>query len=982
MTTVHTHPSRTGTDVTRGLGAALALLVFVVGTPVALVALAPIYLPAQVPSWRQLWARVLSPDDGSLLLLVLATVAWIAWAAFTTSVLVELVASTRRLRAPAIPLLGGFQRTASRLLATAGLLLAATASVALPAAPAHAASALVAPLDHDAPRTAAPEARPAAATANEEPTAIPASPDSKTLPTVTVQRGDTLWDIAEHHLGDPLRYTEIRDLNLGRTQPDGRALRDADWIQPGWTLLLPADATDAAAPVTTTSSTAVDEATVVVQPGDSLWGIAVKHLGAGGRYREIADLNHDVTQADGARLVDPDLIRPGWVLRLPEGTTKAAAPAPPSDVAAAPAHAPDAMTPSVVVTPRSQPTVAPTEGASAPTRAEPTPGTGATDDAAATAHHGDDEASTTTTWFLGFAALGAVGIVGEIARRRHLQQRARRIGETIPLPAQTSPPATAERRLRAAATPVSIAAIKATLTNVAYRTFNLSRDLPRIGALLLDEQHLMLLLVEDAPDPIPPFVAADPRAWSATTADVAAEELIDDPDLANPYPLLVVLGHTDDATLIVNLEAAGTLAIVGDDTAAEDALRALVMEVATSDLASQLGVHVDEPLADLEGAFEDYRLRATDERDNRTRTGADVASGLADAGLVDTLQLRGDGDAPDLWWPYTYVEHTLKAAPSAPWSGIVTITRQPTDGAWTIRVDADGSARLEPLGIAYQPQRLTTEHTEQLRSLLATSLPPDPRRTPTEPTTTLHEDITALAAVNPPAPPAEDDEPLVSIDVLGPIQFRGLPTTAKRLTPRMKELLVYLALHGPTSGPDLEDVLWDGERVQHGTRATLVYRTRDRVGKDVLPKASDEGIFQLGPAVTTDWARFQRLIASALTGDAKERTIRLTEALELVRGRPFRGIGGGQFPWADYDIQQMTSAIADAAHLLARQLHESGLHGEALDVAMRGLAVEPFSEALQQQAIAATEAVAGPDAARRVRQRLSAEMARLDPELA
>ncbi len=96
--------------------------------------------------------------------------------------------------------------------------------------------------------------------------------------------------------------------------------------------------------------------------------------------------------------------------------------------------------------------------------------------------------------------------------------------------------------------------------------------------------------------------------------------------------------------------------------------------------------------------------------------------------------------------------------------------------------------------------------------MLVTSLPPEPRRTPEEPTTTLAEDVTALALANPPAPPLADDEPQVSIDVLGPIRFRGLPPTAKPLTPRMKELLVYLALHGPTTGADLEDLVevWFG----------------------------------------------------------------------------------------------------------------------------------------------------------------------------
>ena len=586
MTTTHTRPTHTGGDIARGLGAALALAGFVVGVPVALVALAPVYLPDRTPGWGQLWDRVTSPDDGTLLLLVLAAVAWITWAAFSVSVLVELVASARRLRAPSIPLLGGFQRTASRLLATAGILLATTTSVTLPVTPAAAAGALVVPLDDVAPPPTLQQATTKAPTPDERPATVVSTTDSGTLPTVTVQRGDTLWDIAEHHLGDPLRYTEIRDLNHGRTQPDGRHLRDADWILPGWTLLLPADATDTDAPITTTSTTAADEATVVVQPGDTLWDIAATHLGDGARYPEIADLNHDMWQSDGGRLTDPDLIRPGWVLRLPGETTTAAEPASPAGTVATPQPSEPTTTPAAVAQPTTPPSAYPTDLASAAVTAEPAPSQAATDSEAEALVDLDDEADEarpTNTWFLGFAALGAVGVVGEIARRRHLQQRARQVGETIPLPDPGSPAAAAERTLRAAATPVSIDAIRTTLTDVGCRCFDAGRDLPRIGALLLDEHHLTLLLVDDAPDPVAPFSAPDPRTWVATTTDVAAEQIVDDPDQVNPYPLVVVLGHTDEATVILNLEAAGTLAIVGDDTAAEDALRALVMEAATSE---------------------------------------------------------------------------------------------------------------------------------------------------------------------------------------------------------------------------------------------------------------------------------------------------------------------------------------------------------------------------------------------------------------
>jgi len=53
-----------------------------------------------------------------------------------------------------------------------------------------------------------------------------------------VQRGDTLWDIAEAQLGDPFRWPEIRDLN-----PD--LLAEPNLICSGWELTLPRDAVQA-----------------------------------------------------------------------------------------------------------------------------------------------------------------------------------------------------------------------------------------------------------------------------------------------------------------------------------------------------------------------------------------------------------------------------------------------------------------------------------------------------------------------------------------------------------------------------------------------------------------------------------------------------------------------------------------------------------------------------------------------------------------
>lgn len=50
--------------------------------------------------------------------------------------------------------------------------------------------------------------------------------------------------------------------------------------------------------------------TYTVQPGDTLSGIAKKHLGDGNAYMKIYDANRD-------QLSDPDKIKPGQVLKMP-----------------------------------------------------------------------------------------------------------------------------------------------------------------------------------------------------------------------------------------------------------------------------------------------------------------------------------------------------------------------------------------------------------------------------------------------------------------------------------------------------------------------------------------------------------------------------------------------------------------------------------------------------------------------------------------
>ena len=72
----------------------------------------------------------------------------------------------------------------------------------------------------------------------------PAADDDTKYYRIQPPRGDhdSLWEVAERHLGDGRRYKEIYELNKDRMQPDGSKLSEASLIRPGWIMEMPGDA--------------------------------------------------------------------------------------------------------------------------------------------------------------------------------------------------------------------------------------------------------------------------------------------------------------------------------------------------------------------------------------------------------------------------------------------------------------------------------------------------------------------------------------------------------------------------------------------------------------------------------------------------------------------------------------------------------------------------------------------------------------------
>jgi hypothetical protein len=229
-------------DAGRGLAALAGVAILVVGVPLALASWVGWPLPTEVPTLSQIGDALRDtyiPDE--FLVKALAVVCWLVWIELVASLLVEAVAYVRGRKAGAVPFAGGLQRGAARLIATVALLGSLLASKGLSGSGGLGLLAL-----------APPTSQPLVTLVADEP---PDEPEEQLgragaavgarlapPPTYEVQRRDTLWDIAERHLGDPFRWQEIFRLNQGKVQPDGRCLTDPDLIYAGWRLELPDDA--------------------------------------------------------------------------------------------------------------------------------------------------------------------------------------------------------------------------------------------------------------------------------------------------------------------------------------------------------------------------------------------------------------------------------------------------------------------------------------------------------------------------------------------------------------------------------------------------------------------------------------------------------------------------------------------------------------------------------------------------------------------
>lgn len=279
-----------------GLVATLLILGIVIGLPLVLLKVGANPTDVSVPSVDGVRDALTSPDDGTLALGVIEAVAWAAWAVLTVLILMEIVARVRGAQVPRLRGLGVPQSAASGLVGAAILLFVA-APLAAPAAAAtgtaHLSTATTTSTASTVHPNGAAPAQTATATAPQtarhtvktgetlwsiaktrlgageryheivalnrhllgddpgflRPGWVLELPASSTVTsvttgahTVTVRPGDTLWAMAQAHLGSATRYPQIAAASKGILQPGGQHLTDPDRIDVGWTLIIPGQA--------------------------------------------------------------------------------------------------------------------------------------------------------------------------------------------------------------------------------------------------------------------------------------------------------------------------------------------------------------------------------------------------------------------------------------------------------------------------------------------------------------------------------------------------------------------------------------------------------------------------------------------------------------------------------------------------------------------------------------------------------------------
>ncbi len=919
------------TRTIRGLTAALLLAAILTATPWLLLTVGR--LPGFLPAWTDLSRLLTSPDTGRFLLVLVWAAAWALWGWIALIILVEIAAVARRVKAPRLP-----ASTGAQALVRALVIAAAAAFVTAPLATA----------DTTPPTTGTTTAAPtqpvgttAEATAERE-TAPVVEGESRT---VIVREGDTLWDLAEEHLGDPQRWPEIFELNRGVPQPSGYALEDPDQIDIGWTLTLPPDTTTA---VTTT---------------------APKRAAA-------PETDQDTTT-----------------------TTEPAAPAAVEEQDEAPAV--NASAPAAAVTPTPEVSVTPSSNVVALPRAVD-PASATADPVPVDEDQSEVEASVfgwQVAGLLGAGTFLGVGVAALLASRRREQHRIRRPGRVIVTPPAVVAPIEKTAHLATGLSAPVVARLDAILSR-------LDPDLDLTAVTVTRDGTITLHTTDPAAGPWDQDETGWILHHSVPVEDVG--DLVPDRPCPFPL-LVTIGADADDAVVLLNLEHVGHVTVTGDELMVEDFLRYLAAELAVNPWSEYVRTHCTGPVALVVGMAADRMDAGLDEiraiaRENLDRTSlADVNSSVGRAEQLGdehwpTGALIGDTTPADL--TVLVQDHPLRAGvaivtPTAS-AGVLTVSEAGRVEGLGFSLTAVGLTEDEAVGCAVLLAAAETDDdapappSDHLVDVTGNILPdhtterddldggvepvlPFPDDEYIAATAATGDDLEVLAPRVEEAAAAElverdwdldsqvrawfsDRCPYPRLALLGPATARINGTLTVKRRAFYIELLAYLALH--PDGVTLDQLATAFGLKPQRTRAVMTHLrqwlgTNPRTNTPHIPdarsseKAKARGVgLYLVEDLLLDVDLFRRLRARA-TAKGQDGIAELETALSLVTGRPFDQPRAHGWTWlseGDRIDHHMVCAVGDVAHtMVTHHLHADDVEAAARAASI-GLQADPDSE--------------------------------------
>ncbi|MEU1938604.1 BTAD domain-containing putative transcriptional regulator [Streptomyces coeruleorubidus] len=911
-------------DFVKAFFAFVALAVLLVGVPGALATQIGWPLPNGVPSldWLQ---QEITVDT---FLNILTVVVWLAWAQFTACVLVEMKAALSGVGVPGrVPGAGPSQLLARQLVA-ALLLVGATAASFAPGLsqlgqsgydanhkPASAAAqqtpGLFAQQQEQAADTAAALAEQASHAASHADAGGSTAKQGDTkyyrIQPPEGRHHDSLWEIAERHLGDGRRYKEIFELNKDRVQPDGSKLSEASLIRPGW---------------------------IMEMPGDARGGELVE------MPDEAPNVSPDVQQqiADYARTGDH---AQGGGSGAQGGGHE---------------HAGGGPSTSQVSLPEQRP--APDTGHQQAT------GVGAESDSA----FGLPEALLAAP-LLAAGLLGALGrrrrqalwqsAFGAVGGRRGMEP-----------PTPSGDAQDVQDALLVGADPEGVRLLDRSLRGLAASLAEESRALPVVYAAWLSNGDLHLQLAQPAGKPPAPWQQGqDQTFWMLARTDAERYEDVD--TAAPYPGLVSLGTMDDSRLLLNLEAVPGIVSLSGREADRAAVFASVAAELATNGWSDRMTITLVgfgqdlTPLApnrirhleDVEALVE------TMEAETRQRRGA-----LGAAGHDSVLTGRTGPAQHTRWAPHLVLlaaqpsaEDAVKLAELAADAGrlgigylVGTETGDLPGAAWEMEITGQGKLLAPLLGLELDAQLLPAA---QQRAVVELFVDADPENRPE-----------GGPANRPPflVDISEQGRPAVYARLVGPYEIIGLDTPDGDRSALLHEALALLLLHREGVHPRvLSSALWP-RGVTDDVRNALLDRLRDWLGADPdgTPRLGTDGSgrLTLAKSVVSDLDVLRSLYHEATQGKGVDsRAVRgrlLTDALVLVRGPLLADRPEGRYRWLTHEIvdAQLPLLVADTGLALCEFHMEKNRAEKAIEALNAALRTAPADERLWHELLRATHA--------------------------